>query len=211
MMSNNSSRTFVVVIVALAVVLLCGAMLAGGYVLGRQSVVVSEPAAGSVEIAETVNDMPVETDLQPDVAVETAATEPAPAGDSTAAQPPAATPVPALPPQLERSSDQFTEEDLAILWEAWQYIQTEFDGEIPAGTDLGYSAIQGALGALGDQFTRFVPPDVAQRAREDLLGSFEGIGAFVQETEEGVTEIARPIDGGPAEAAGLKADRKSVV
>lgn len=50
-----------------------------------------------------------------------------------------------------------------------------------------------------------MPPDVAQRAREDLLGSFEGIGAFVQETEEGVTEIARPIDGGPAEAAGLKA------
>lgn len=205
MMSNNGSRTFVVVIAAVAAVLLCGAMLAGGYVLGRQSVAVAEPASGSVEIAETVNDMPAETELQPDVAVEAAPTVAAPAGDSAAAQPPAATTVPTLPPQLERSSDQFTEEDLAILWEAWQYIQTEFDGEIPAGTDLGYSAIQGVLGALGDQFTRFAPPDVAQRAREDLLGSFEGIGAFVQETEEGLTEIARPIDGGPAEAAGLKA------
>src|SRR5690606_15576766 len=60
-------------------------------------------------------------------------------------------------------------------------------------------------GELDDEFTRFVEPEIAERSREDLEGSFEGIGAFVRENDTGLTEIVRPIDGQPAEAAGLRA------
>jgi len=50
-----------------------------------------------------------------------------------------------------------------------------------------------------------VPADVAQRMREDADGAVEGIGAFVIENDEGLFEIVRPIDGQPADLAGVLA------
>ncbi|HSM56151.1 MAG TPA: S41 family peptidase [Candidatus Sulfomarinibacteraceae bacterium] len=100
---------------------------------------------------------------------------------------------------------EFTEEDLELLWEVWGILEEEFDGELPDDETLTYAAIRGILNALDDDFTRFAPPDVAERMREDLEGSFEGIGAFVRENEQGMTEIVRPMDGQPAAQAGLRA------
>ncbi len=93
--------------------------------------------------------------------------------------------------------------DFAVFYEAWRLVQTQFDGDIPVNEDVLYSAIAGSLETLDDEFTRFIPPDVAARLREDAAGSVEGIGAFVRENEEGQFEIVRPIPGQPAEKAGL--------
>jgi carboxyl-terminal processing protease len=41
--------------------------------------------------------------------------------------------------------------------------------------------------------------------RDDLDGRVSGIGAFVRETDDGYVEIARPMDGQPADLAGVKA------
>jgi len=100
---------------------------------------------------------------------------------------------------------EFSEEDLELLWEVWNIVQSDFDGELPNDEELTYGVIRGMLGELDDEFTRFVEPEIAERSREDLEGSFEGIGAFVRENDTGLTEIVRPIDGQPAEAAGLRA------
>ena len=67
------------------------------------------------------------------------------------------------------------------------------------------SAIAGSLESLGDDYTRYVSPTVAERTREDMNGAVEGIGALVRENDEGLFEIVRPLDGQPAELAGLKA------
>jgi carboxyl-terminal processing protease len=56
---------------------------------------------------------------------------------------------------------------------------------------------------LDDEFTRYIEPDVAARLREDMSGSVSGIGAFVRENEEGLFEIVSPIEGQPADLAGL--------
>lgn len=122
----------------------------------------------------------------------------------TQAPPPPETPTFELRPQEGERSD-FSEEDLELLWEAWNIVRSEFDGDIPSDKDLTYAAIQGLLESLDDDYTRFAPPDVAARLREDLQGSFEGIGAFVRENEEGLTEIVRPMAGQPAALAGLRA------
>jgi carboxyl-terminal processing protease len=66
-----------------------------------------------------------------------------------------------------------------------------------------YAAISGSLETLDDDYTRFIRPDIAERIREDMNGSVSGIGAFVQANEEGFIEIVRPIDGQPADLAGL--------
>jgi carboxyl-terminal processing protease len=44
---------------------------------------------------------------------------------------------------------------------------------------------------------------VAERMRQDMEGAVEGIGAMVQENDDGLFEIVRPIDGQPADLAGL--------
>ena len=94
-------------------------------------------------------------------------------------------------------------EDLALFFEVWQTVEQSFDGEFPSADLLNEALIEASLDTLDDEYTRYVNPEVAARFREDLDGTFEGIGAYVGETDDGFIEIVRPIPGQPAEAAGL--------
>jgi carboxyl-terminal processing protease len=100
-------------------------------------------------------------------------------------------------------SGEFTEEDLALLWEAWALIEEEYDGELPSQEEITYAVIRGLVDGLGDAPTRFIDPEAAIRMDQRFEGSYEGIGAYVQENDQGFAEIVRPIEGSPAEAAGL--------
>jgi carboxyl-terminal processing protease len=104
------------------------------------------------------------------------------------------------------SSDELVMEleDLKLFLEVWSIVSREFDGEIPTFEELIYAAINGSLDTLGDDFTRLIPPETANRMREDLRGSFEGIGAFVRMTDEGLLQIVRPMPGFPAAKAGIQ-------
>ncbi|MDX1664341.1 MAG: PDZ domain-containing protein, partial [Candidatus Promineifilaceae bacterium] len=107
---------------------------------------------------------------------------------------------------IEERSTEFTPEDLEIIWqEVWPILAEQYDGELPEDDELRHRMIRGMLEALGDRFTRFTPPEAAALSRERLEGSFQGIGAFVRENEEGLVEIVRPIDQQPADRAGLLA------
>lgn len=194
--------------IGVAVLLLCGVMLAGGYFLGRQTASESESVAVDGVDSEVVVDDAGVDDAPAGDTPTTDTTDDTPTEENTVAEPDAPTAIPTSTPDgtLSRQvGDAFTEEDLAILWEVWQLVQAEFDGDIPDDEVLRQAAIAGVLGALGDQFTRYTPPEIAERSREDLSGTFEGIGAFVRENDEGMTEIVRPIDGQPADEAGLQA------
>jgi carboxyl-terminal processing protease len=141
--------------------------------------------------------------------------------DMMAQEPDQATPVPVLPaetpvaPELELLLPRTTprepidrdaeleEDDLALLFEVWRLIARQYDGELPSREELLHSAITGSLDTLDDQYTRFIPPDAAARMRQDLQGSFEGIGAFIRLSEEGFLEIVRPMANHPAALAGI--------
>ncbi len=58
--------------------------------------------------------------------------------------------------------------DFSTFTEAWDFIEKEFDGELPEEKKRLYAAISGSLETLDDQYTRFIRPDVAERMREDL-------------------------------------------
>ncbi|MCP4358158.1 MAG: S41 family peptidase [Chloroflexi bacterium] len=107
--------------------------------------------------------------------------------------------------QTETPVEQGNPEDIQfdVFYEAWELVEQQFDGDVPPNNDVLYSAIEGSLDTLDDDFTRFIRPDVAARIREDAGGSVEGIGAFVRENDDGLFEIVRPIPGQPAEKAGL--------
>ncbi|HMP41294.1 MAG TPA: PDZ domain-containing protein, partial [Roseiflexaceae bacterium] len=97
--------------------------------------------------------------------------------------------------------------ELDNFWRAWR-IATEFFVD-PAATRpeaMAEGAIIGMLDSLGDQgHTVYLSPDVARAERERLSGSFEGIGAYI-DIRDGQPLIVEPIEGSPAERAGLRAD-----
>jgi len=104
--------------------------------------------------------------------------------------------------QVEPASDE--EEAFRIFWEAWNILKREFYGEVPDAQEMTYSAIQGVIDSLDDKYTAFLEPEVAAIVREDMSGSFEGIGAVVNMNDDGQLEIVRTFKDKPADRAGLK-------
>ena len=217
-MTVRTRNIILAIIGALFLLCLCSVTVAGVFFVTERSAALSSPESVIVgeEAVQVETALPVDTPAATQAVDESAGT--VDAGDTPTETTPDATepaPVETTPtdeqplleprPTQEGAEPDFTEEDLQLLWEVWNIVQTEFDGELPTDQELTYSAIRGLLQTLDDDFTRFSPPDVAARMREDLQGSFEGIGAFVRENEEGLTEIVRPMAGQPAALAGLQA------
>ena len=150
--------------------------------------VVTTPVASPVSPTEVPTDVPTD--------VPTATPEPIP----TVAAPTAE--VEELAPP---DGSPLTGVDFATFYEVWDLIATEYDGPLPDMGEMRDAIIAGSLETLDDNYTRYVSPDVAERMREDMQGAVEGIGAFVFENDEGLFEIVRPIDGQPADLAGVKA------
>jgi carboxyl-terminal processing protease len=69
---------------------------------------------------------------------------------------------------------------------------------------LTYGAINGMVDSLGDTgHSRFLDPAMMKAEQNFTQGTFEGIGAEVQ-MKDGNVVIVSPIDGSPAQAAGVK-------
>jgi len=95
-------------------------------------------------------------------------------------------------------------ESFKIFWEAWDIVRREFYGEVPNDEEMTYGAIRGMLRALGDPNTVFIDPKTAELERTQIQGEFEGIGAVVTMNENGQLVIVSPMEGQPAEQAGLR-------
>ena len=124
-----------------------------------------------------------------------------------AIQAPAGTPTVAASTAPPSPQITFSDEDVPpefdVFWEAWAFIEQEFYGELPADEDRVFGAIRGMVNAYGDENTAFIEPSRAAIFREDVSGSFEGIGAAVRMDEMGRLVIAEPFAGRPAAEAGL--------
>lgn len=93
----------------------------------------------------------------------------------------------------------------ANFWKAWDLASTYYvDPSAIQPQKMIDGAISGMLDSLGDRnHTRYLPPDIASREREALSGRFEGIGAYLA-VRDGQPLITQPIEGSPAERAGLR-------
>jgi carboxyl-terminal processing protease len=95
------------------------------------------------------------------------------------------------------------EEEFDIFWEAWNRVEGNFIGDLPVEQQRAYGAIRGSLNTLDDPYTVFIEPVVRDREREQLQGSFGGIGAYVSRPEDEGAVLLEPIPGNPAEKAGI--------
>jgi carboxyl-terminal processing protease len=98
--------------------------------------------------------------------------------------------------------------DFALFWKVWDILKEKYveRGNLDVNKLL-YGAIDGMLSASGDPYTTFFDPKENQEFQEDISGTFEGIGAEMGIKNEILTIIA-PLEGMPAEKAGLMAGDK---
>ncbi len=107
---------------------------------------------------------------------------------------------------IDRRTGQLTAdiaaEDFGVFWEAWSKIEESYIGGIPTTRQLTYGAVRGAIDVLGDPYTIFIEPVAREQERESLRGNFGGVGAVLELNENGEI-ILLPIEGNPAELAGI--------
>ena len=94
--------------------------------------------------------------------------------------------------------------DYRALDEVFTTIQQHYVKPNPDAVKLTEGAAAGMVGALGDQFSRYLTPEEYRSNLSFLNGQFAGIGASVQQ-KAGQIVIASVLPGTPAEKAGLKA------
>ena len=132
----------------------------------------------------------------------------------------AATPQPQPTPVLETVSCAEPSEAFAVLCETYAQIKGQYVDEI-SDEDLVDGAVRGMIEyGLEDPYSGYLPPDQYGSALDDLSGEFSGIGAEVGienladpddlagctvVTDNCAMVIVSPLDGSPAEAAGLRA------
>jgi carboxyl-terminal processing protease len=91
------------------------------------------------------------------------------------------------------------------FWEAWGLVRRDFyDQSLVDSQKMTYGAIKGMLDSLGDPHTLFSTPRDRQLSEASLRGSFDGVGVEVDQ-REGKLRVIAPIEGSPADRAGLRA------
>lgn len=100
------------------------------------------------------------------------------------------------------------EVDFALFWRVWDILREKYvdRADLDAYTLL-YGAIDGMLEASGDPYTTFFDPEEQLAFEEDISGKFEGIGAEMG-IRDGILTVVAPLEGAPAEEAGLRPNDK---
>ena len=130
------------------------------------------------------------------------------------------TPEPRATPVLETLTCAEPSEAFAVLCETYAQIKDQYVDEV-SDADLVDGAVRGMIEyGLEDPYSGYLPPEQYGSALDDLSGEFSGIGAEVGMenladpddlaactvvTETCAMVIVAPLDGSPAEAAGVRA------
>ena len=116
-------------------------------------------------------------------------------------------------PDVQPEEQSATPSELQTLftpfWEAWNVVHEQFVDQPVDDQALMQGAIRGMMDALGDKQTFYMEPQVYESETSSLQGQYEGIGAYVDTDGEYLT-IVSPIEGSPAEKAGLKPGDKVI-
>lgn len=103
-------------------------------------------------------------------------------------------------------SDKITDQkvDFKLFWEVWDTIKNKSVNQDIKDMDMFYGAQAGLVASLGDPYSVFFKPEIAQDFANELKGKFQGIGAEIAVKNEKLLIVA-PLPNSPAEKGGLKA------
>ena len=99
----------------------------------------------------------------------------------------------------------FSPQNLMILKQARSILELyHVDGDKgPGEKKLFYGAMKGVVGATGDPYTRFVEPEQLKEESIEMEGQYGGLGIYIGQKDR-KTLVISPIEGTPADRAGLK-------
>ncbi|MFH2018551.1 MAG: S41 family peptidase, partial [bacterium] len=104
---------------------------------------------------------------------------------------------------IDREYDPIDSVDFNEFWKVWDSVKTKYVTSSVNDADLFYGAIQGMVMALGDPYSIYMPPKMAEQFTKDLSGELEGIGAEIGIKNQ-VLQVVTPMPESPAEKAGLR-------
>ena len=84
-----------------------------------------------------------------------------------------------------------------------EYINEFYLGEVNE-KDMIESAVKGYVAGLGDEYTEYLTKDEYEELMIDVNGDYVGIGVYMTQDRNGNVVVLLPIEGSPAEKAGLK-------
>ncbi|MCB9137120.1 MAG: S41 family peptidase [Caldilineaceae bacterium] len=91
--------------------------------------------------------------------------------------------------------------DLNIYWQVRHLLERDYYGDAPTEQAQVYASVRGLVESYNDPYTYFVEPQPRELERDQLRGSFGGIGAYIETTEAGF--FLQPMPGQPAIQAGI--------
>ncbi|MEK9135434.1 MAG: S41 family peptidase [Patescibacteria group bacterium] len=98
--------------------------------------------------------------------------------------------------------------DFSIFWDAWSKLQAKFvNNDKMDFQKMIYGAVSGMVKSLDDPYTVFFPPTENKKFQDEIKGSFEGVGMEVG-IKKNQLQVVSPIEGSPAQKAGLRAGDK---
>lgn len=103
----------------------------------------------------------------------------------------------------ETTSPVDQEELFKPFWQSWDIVHDRYIDQPVDDEAMMQGAIRGMMDSLGDPHSSYMDPDQYLEANMPIVGEYEGIGAWVDATGEYLT-ITSPMQGSPAEKAGLK-------
>ncbi|QYX56264.1 S41 family peptidase [Roseovarius sp. SCSIO 43702] len=107
---------------------------------------------------------------------------------------------PLLAQEAEKSTNVY--EQLDLFGDIFERIRVQYVEEVDEA-ELIEAAINGMLTSL-DPHSGYLPPEDAAQMQEQTRGEFGGLGIEVTQ-EEGFVKVVSPIDGTPADNAGIEA------
>jgi carboxyl-terminal processing protease len=98
---------------------------------------------------------------------------------------------------------KYKDTDFSRFWEAVKVLEGKYIGDVDYNKIVD-GAIAGMTASLGDPFTTYFDTKTLELFNDEVTGTFEGIGAEVT-ARDGKLVIIAPLEGAPAEKAGIKA------
>jgi len=94
--------------------------------------------------------------------------------------------------------------DFSLFWDAWRVIEEKYAVKDALDyKEMVFGAISGMVKSLGDPYTIFMDPEDTKHFRDDISGSFEGVGMEIGIRNRNL-QVISPLEGTPAKAAGLR-------
>jgi carboxyl-terminal processing protease len=111
---------------------------------------------------------------------------------------------------INQDTKKIAEVDFSLFWEVWNSVNEKYvDKDQLDFQEMTYGAIHGMVNSLDDPYTVFFEPVESKKFKEEISGSFGGVGMEVGK-RDGVLTVIAPLPDTPADRAGIKAGDKIV-